>query len=93
MEEDVKKEESQEKDQVPEKTLDKMTAHELREIDKNIPGVTGVHAMKKAELLTVIKEDRGIEEKEPEKEKKKKAEKPTAGIKELKMLKAVREST
>ncbi len=84
MEEDIKKEESQETDQAPEKPLDKMTALELREIAKEIPGATGVHAMKKAELLAIIKEARGIEDKEPAKERKKKAGKPTASVKDLK---------
>lgn len=84
MEEDVKKEESQETDQAPEKPLDKMTAPELREIAKEIPGVTGVHAMKKADLLVIIKEARGIEDKKPAKKRKKKADKPTASVTDLK---------
>ncbi len=48
-----------------EKPLDKMTVIELREIAKTIPDVVGVHGMNKSDLLTVIKEARGI--KEPEK--------------------------
>ncbi len=84
MEEDVKQEETQEADQAPEKPLDKMTAPELREIAKEIPGVTGVHAMKKAELLVTIKEARGIEDKKPAKKTAKKTDKPTAGVKDLK---------
>ncbi len=47
------------------KNLDKMTAPELREIAKEIPGVTGVHAMKKPELLSIIKEFRGIKDERP----------------------------
>ncbi|SFN00004.1 Rho termination protein [Thermodesulforhabdus norvegica] len=43
-----------------EKPLEKMTAKELREIALGIEGVTGVHAMNKAELIRVIKEARGI---------------------------------
>ena len=50
-----------------EKPLDKMTAPELREIAREIPGVDGVHAMKKQELLAVIKEARGIKDEEPAK--------------------------
>lgn len=42
--------------------LDKLTAPELREIAMKIEGVTGAHAMKKGELLKVIKEYRGIPE-------------------------------
>jgi hypothetical protein len=71
------------KDQL-EKPLDKMTATELREIAKEIPGVTGTHAMKKEELLAVIKKDRGIKEEKPAKKKKIKTEKPTLNVKELK---------
>lgn len=51
-----------------EKPLDKMTAIELREIAVEIPGVTGAHAMKKEQLLEVIKEARGIKDEEPAKE-------------------------
>ncbi len=43
-----------------EKPLDKMTAIELRELAKAIPEITGVHGMKKAELLAAVKEARGI---------------------------------
>ena len=71
-------------EEVEEKPLDKMTAPELREIAKEIPGVSGVHAMKKAELLSAIKVFRGIEEEVPE-AKKKKTAKPTLGTKELKL--------
>ena len=84
MEEDAEKEESQDKDQAPEKPLDKMTASELREIAKEIPGATGVHAMKKAELLVIIKEARGLEDKKPEKKRQKKEDKPTASVTDLK---------
>jgi hypothetical protein len=55
--------------------LDKLTAPELREIAAKIEGVTGAHAMKKEELLKIIKADRGIPE-EPA------AKKRAAGIKE-----------
>lgn len=65
-----------------EKPLDKMTAPELREIAKAIPGVTGASAMKKAELLAIIKEYRGIEEEKPAKRKKKTPK--GASVKELK---------
>ena len=68
----------------PEKPVDKMTAKELREIALEIPGVTGVHAMKKEQLLDVIKEYRGIDEEESVKKKKKKRVKPTASVTDLK---------
>ena len=67
-----------------EKPLEKMTAPELKEVAKQIPGLTGVHAMKKADLLAVINEYYGIEEEVPAKGKKKKAEKRTVSVKELK---------
>ncbi|MEA2040560.1 MAG: Rho termination factor N-terminal domain-containing protein [Thermodesulfobacteriota bacterium] len=77
MEEEIKEEKH-----VKEKTLDKMTVSDLKEIAKEIPGVTGATAMKKEELLTIIKEFRGIEdEKKP---KKKKPVKTKLNIKQLK---------
>jgi cell division protein FtsX len=54
------------------KPIDKMTAKELREIAKEIPGVTGVTAMKKEELLELIKEEKGVGEEKPAKKKVKK---------------------
>jgi protein-arginine kinase activator protein McsA len=72
MEEEIKKDESQEEkkeEQVaPEKPLDKMTVIELREfsLNKNL-GITGVHAMKKEELLPAVKEALGIKDEEPAK--------------------------
>ena len=45
-----------------EKPLEKMTAKELREVGKQIPEITGVYGMNKAELITAIKKARGIEE-------------------------------
>ncbi|MCK5507917.1 MAG: transcription termination factor Rho [Desulfobacterales bacterium] len=49
------------KKETREKPLEKMTAKELREIAIALPDVTGVHGMNKAELINVIKLDRGIE--------------------------------
>jgi len=51
-----------------EKPLEKMTAKELREIALEIPDITGVHAMKKDELLEAIRKSRGVEKKEEAKE-------------------------
>ncbi len=51
------------------KPLDKMTVKELREIALEIPGITGVHAMKKAELLEIIKKEKGIKDEEKPKKK------------------------
>jgi len=52
-----------------EKPLEKMTAKELREIALEISEITGVHAMKKEDLLAAIRKAREIEE-EVEQEKK-----------------------
>ena len=38
------------------KPLEKMTVKDLREIGKEIPGVSGVHAMKKDEVLDLLYE-------------------------------------
>jgi len=93
MEEEIKNEEVREvapeeaqKDQKgeSEKPLDKMTAKELREMALEIPGITGVHAMKKEELLKAIKEAKGIKDEEPIKERKKKTPKKEVSVKELK---------
>ena len=72
MEEEIKKEETQEEKKeeqiAPEKPLDKMTAIELREfaLAKDL-GISGVHAMKKEELLPAVKEALGIKDEEPAK--------------------------
>ncbi|MDZ7699614.1 MAG: hypothetical protein U5R49_22685 [Deltaproteobacteria bacterium] len=64
------------------KPLDKMTVPELKDVAMEIPGVTGVSAMKKDELLALIKGYWEIED-EDEKEKKR-VKKPVADIKQLK---------
>ncbi|MBN1106666.1 MAG: transcription termination factor Rho [Deltaproteobacteria bacterium] len=73
MEEEARQEETQEKtleEKLKEgEALDRMTAPDLREIALKIDGVTGVHAMKKEELLKVIKETRGIPLEDPRKKK------------------------
>lgn len=70
MDEEIKKETPQEEKKLPDRPLDKMTAPELRDLAMEIPGVTGVHAMKKEELLAIIKEYHGIEDEEAPKQKK-----------------------
>jgi hypothetical protein len=52
------------------KPLEKMTAKELREMALGLPGIHGVHAMKKEELVKAIRVAKGITEPEPKKEKK-----------------------
>ena len=52
---------TEEKKEFTEKPLDKMTVTELREIAMEIPEITGVHGMKKPELLAAVKQARGIE--------------------------------
>ena len=51
-----------------EKGLEKMTVKDLREMAKDMPGIVGVHGMKKEELLVAIKEVKGIKD-EPVKKK------------------------
>jgi hypothetical protein len=51
---------TEEKKEITEKPLDKMTVTELREIAKEIPEITGAHGIKKPELLVAIKEAKGI---------------------------------
>jgi hypothetical protein len=51
-----------EKKEKKEKPLDKMTAKELREVALGIEGMVGVHAMNKGELISAIKEAKGIVE-------------------------------
>jgi Rho termination factor-like protein len=61
-----------------EKALDKMTVKELREIAKEIPDITGVHGMNKAELIDAVNKVKGIAETPKEKAEtpKEKAETP-----------------
>ncbi len=53
-----------------EKPLEKMTAKELREMALGLPGIHGVHAMKKEELIVAIRVAKGIPEPETKREKK-----------------------
>ncbi len=50
------------KKEVKEKPLEKMTATELRTLAMEIPGITGVHGMNKNELISEIRNARGISE-------------------------------
>ena len=81
--EDVKKETKMEP-VVIKKPLEKMTAIELKELAMTIPGATGVSAMKKTDLVSLIREYMVIEEQFTADERKKKVKKPTASVKELK---------
>jgi hypothetical protein len=49
------------KKEAKEKPLEKMTAKELREVAIEMPDITGVHGMNKAELINAIKLAKGIE--------------------------------
>ena len=71
-----------------EKPLEKMTAKELREIALEIPGIEGVHAMKKEALLEAIRKSQGVEKEEPKEEKEE--EKEEAKKKEKKEKKEVK---
>ena len=48
------------KAEATDKPLDKMTVKALRELAKEIPEITGVHGMKKEELLDAIHEVKEI---------------------------------
>jgi len=78
-----------------EKPLEKMTAKELREMALGLPGIHGVHAMKKEELLVAIRKAKGIPEPEKEKKVGVKKEKVVLTVAQLKQkmkeLKAKRE--
>jgi hypothetical protein len=82
--EEPKEEKKTPEEKVPEKPLEKMTVKELKDLALKIPGLEGVTAMKKDELLAVIKEERGIKEEKPAKKKKKKIAKTELSVKELK---------
>ncbi len=64
-----------------EKPLEKMTVTALREIGKEIPELTGVHGMKKEELIVAIKEARGIKDEAVQKTKEEPGKK-AGGIKD-----------
>jgi len=81
--EDTQKTKTDEK----EKPLDKMTVKDLRVIAKSIPGVTGTTAMKKDDLLAIIKEFREIKEEAPAAKKKKKKKKPGKAMLSIKEVK------
>jgi hypothetical protein len=45
-----------------EKPLEKLTAKELREMAMGLPGIHGVHAMKKGELIAALRVAKGLPE-------------------------------
>ena len=53
-----------------EKPLEKMTAKELRDMALGMPGIHGVHGMKKEELIAAIRAAKGLPKAEPKREKK-----------------------
>jgi hypothetical protein len=73
-----------------EKQLDKMTVKELREIAADIPEITGVSGMKKAELFEAIKKAKGIEDDKAEKPQKTSTDKVIDVKKKIKLLKSQR---
>lgn len=76
----------EEKKEKQEKPLDRMTAKELREVALEIPEITGVHGMNKAELLASIKKARGIVDEEAKKSdvSVREIKKKIQGLKEMK---------
>jgi len=53
---------SAEKAEAKEKPLEKMTVKDLREMAKDMPEISGVHGMKKDELIAAIKKAKGIKD-------------------------------
>ena len=79
---------SAEKIETKEKPLEKMTVTDLREMAKEIPEISGVHGMKKEELIAAIKKSKGIVD-----EPVKKADVSLVEIKKkIKAIKAQREA-
>ena len=77
-----------EKKKIEEKPIDKMTVKELKEVAKEVPEITGVHGMNKAELIGSIKKASGIED-----TPRKKADESVRDIKsKIRKLKAEREA-
>ena len=77
-----------EKVDVKDKALEKMTVKDLREMAKDMPGIVGVHGMKKEELIVAIKEVKGIKD-----EPVKKADASVGEIKKkIKAVKAQRQA-
>jgi hypothetical protein len=71
-----------------EKPLEKLTVKDLREMAKEIPEISGVHGMNKAELISAIKKAKGIKDEVP-----KKKDATTRQIKkQIQALKVARES-
>ena len=77
---------TEEKKQMLQKPLDKMTVTELREVAKEIPDITGAHGMKKAELLAAIKEAKGIVDDVPKQATGEKTSSSALTVKEMKAL-------
>ena len=73
-----------------EKPLEKLTATELREMALGIPGIEGVHAMKKGELIAAIRKAKGLAEPD-EKERKAFAKKTKIVLTPAELKKRVRE--
>ena len=89
MEEEIKKDEPAEGE--IQKPLEEMTVKELREQVKEIPGVSGVHAMKKEELLDAVNEAKDVKDEKPAEEAKDvKDKKPAKEAKKKAVEKQVR---
>ncbi len=79
---------SAEKVEGQEKALEKMTVKELREMAKDLPGIVGVHGMKKEELIAAVKDVKGIKD-----EPVKKTDASVGGVKKkIKAFKAQRQA-
>jgi hypothetical protein len=58
----AKQDMSDEKAEIKEKALEKMTVKELREMAKDMPQIVGFSGMKKEELIVAIKDVKGIKD-------------------------------
>ncbi len=79
---------SDENVEVKEKPLEKRTVKDLREMAKDMPGIDGVHGMKKEELIATVKDVKGIKD-----EPVKKGDASVVGVKKkIKAFKAQRQA-
>lgn len=77
---------TEDKKEMHDKPLDKMTVTELRDVAMDIPGITGAHGMKKPELLEAIKKAKGIEDEPHKKSAGKPKAKTAVSVQELKAI-------
>jgi len=84
MTDEVQTENTKEETEQAGKPIEQMTVKELRDLAKEVPGATGVHAMKKDELVALVMESKGKKEEAPAKKKKAKEKKASLTVKDIK---------